>query len=365
MEAMTIMGMAASQARFLGLTARKSNVEYQGQQINQQRTALSNESANLYNEMMDLVVPTPPSTSDFLKTTYVLENSNSSYAAEDYTIANISKTYNNENEYNVTLSRKREYAGSQNATYELGAVTHTDVKNKENVVTHQTHKIPLIDTGMSGATTTIYYDESATDAYTGDNGSLKINKNQIYLAQDGKGLSGYDLCCKDSDEKYYFYQDSAGKNHFLTKSQLDEMISPTPKKTYEILYPYTYTKDETTEVVATLEKSETGRFSSIVIADDQNYSNDLKGRPFNLSAVQEKDEIAYENAYNDYEYNKTVYDKRIADINAKTEIIQQEDQQLELRLQQLDTEQRAISTEMDSVSKVIDDNVDKTFKVFA
>ena len=27
------MGMAASQARFLGLTARKTNVEYEGQQI--------------------------------------------------------------------------------------------------------------------------------------------------------------------------------------------------------------------------------------------------------------------------------------------------------------------------------------------
>ena len=39
------MGMAASQARFLGLTARKNNVEFEGQQINQQRTALSNQTA--------------------------------------------------------------------------------------------------------------------------------------------------------------------------------------------------------------------------------------------------------------------------------------------------------------------------------
>ena len=35
------MGMAASQARYLGLTARKTNVEYEGQQINQARTALA------------------------------------------------------------------------------------------------------------------------------------------------------------------------------------------------------------------------------------------------------------------------------------------------------------------------------------
>lgn len=38
------MGMSDSQARFLSLTARKTNVEYEGQQINQQRTTLSNES---------------------------------------------------------------------------------------------------------------------------------------------------------------------------------------------------------------------------------------------------------------------------------------------------------------------------------
>ena len=37
------MGLAASQARFLGLTARKSNIEYEGQQVNQQRTALAEE----------------------------------------------------------------------------------------------------------------------------------------------------------------------------------------------------------------------------------------------------------------------------------------------------------------------------------
>ena len=64
------MGMAASQARFLGLTARKSNVEYQGQQINQQRTALATESSNLFHQMMSLNVPTPPVTTDFYKTTY-------------------------------------------------------------------------------------------------------------------------------------------------------------------------------------------------------------------------------------------------------------------------------------------------------
>jgi hypothetical protein len=64
------MGMSASQARFLGLTARKNNVEYEGQQINQQRTVLANETANYYNDLLGMSVPVPPSANDYTKTVY-------------------------------------------------------------------------------------------------------------------------------------------------------------------------------------------------------------------------------------------------------------------------------------------------------
>ena len=68
------MGMAASQARFLGLTARKTNVEYEGQQINQQRTTLANQSANYYNQLLGMSVPVPPSVADYTKTVYSFED---------------------------------------------------------------------------------------------------------------------------------------------------------------------------------------------------------------------------------------------------------------------------------------------------
>ena len=64
------MGLAASQARFLNLTARKTNIEYEGQQINQQRTTLANQSASYYNQMLTLSVPTPPSTDSFRTINY-------------------------------------------------------------------------------------------------------------------------------------------------------------------------------------------------------------------------------------------------------------------------------------------------------
>ncbi len=76
------------------------------------------------------------------------------------------------------------------------------------------------------------------------------------------------------------------------------------------------------------------------------------------------DENAYNDAMNQYNYDMQVYEKKIADINAKTEKIQEQDRTLELRLRQLDTEQEALQTEMESVKKVIDKNIESTYKTF-
>ncbi len=84
------MGLAASQARFLQCTARRTNVEYQGQQINNARTVLANKSANAYNEMLALKVPTPPSQADYTKVKYSFKLPGSS-----------TKTYLTEDQYNT------------------------------------------------------------------------------------------------------------------------------------------------------------------------------------------------------------------------------------------------------------------------
>ena len=44
--------------------------------------------------------------------------------------------------------------------------------------------------------------------------------------------------------------------------------------------------------------------------------------------------------------------------------IQNKDKRFDLELQTIDTEHQAIQTEMDSVSKVMDKNIDRTFKIF-
>ena len=108
---------------------------------------------------------------------------------------------------------------------------------------------------------------------------------------------------------------------------------------------------------ALLETDGNGRFTTVKFDDDSVV--------YSLNVETVTDEDAYQDAMNEYLYKKEVYEKTIADINAQTSIIQQEDRTLELRLKQLDTEQNALATEMDAVKKVIKDNVESTFKTFS
>ena len=105
---------------------------------------------------------------------------------------------------------------------------------------------------------------------------------------------------------------------------------------------------------------ESGSYPAQILIDDDS----LNGSAYELSAVTEKDDTAYNEAMKQYEYQCMVYQQTIEEINAKTEMIQQQDKTLELKLRQLDTEQEALQTEMESVKKVIDKNIESTFKTF-
>ena len=143
---------------------------------------------------------------------------------------------------------------------------------------------------------------------------------------------------------YNSYNEGTGPNHIDDQSKLAYYNAS-----------YVSTKIEDTKK-ALLETDSQGRFTSIRLEDDT--------VQFTLNSETITDDAAYQDAMNQYYYENAQYDKMVQDINAKTSLIQQEDQQLELRLKQLDTEQNALSTEIDAVSKVVKDNVEKSFKTF-
>ncbi len=516
------MGMAASQARYLAIVARKSNCEYEGQQINQARTALANQSANLFNQMLGLNVPVPPSTQDFTKTQYSytdgfnestidswqqLSSADPEYnyvvthhyyteqytgsqkmlndpqvqfyneipkitAANDYSTnieaiqdaledfieaeknlelketaqamqavkaANINSYSENTTYTNITEAKfeNSQYSFTCNNT----TVTFSEYDSSDKNTPHKevTEAIAIMEAnGVENINTDlIYVDANGNFAFKSDLDALiegktilpvftktsvkKVNDDLIKANNDLLGAkSAYynaeaayealnvpsyvgnsELTCiaeLTKDQQAEIQQIIADMKDQKIKTNLSNCFSTdeagNPKYdggiysfklngiTYYTTYydlvdtansgtginniddqqklPYynaTYvsTKVEKTEK-ALVETDGNGRFSSIRFEDDS--------MTYTLHMETITDDVAYQDAMNQYYYENSKYDKMVQDINAKTSIIHQEDQQLELRLKQLETEQKALVAEMDAVSKVVGDNIDKTFKTF-
>lgn len=346
------MGMSASQARFLGLTARKNNVEFEGQQINQQRTTLSNQSANYYNNLLGMSVPVPPSVDDYTKTVYTFEDG----ALTNQITAMIAKgaTY--------TVSYLRQWTDDFSVVSASTSIVNANEDKTAFRVGSQNLRvlgtIPLKDNGTYDA------EKGGNDPYLESLSAkqlenlIKEEKEYIKLLQEKYGAGNYLVrYIQDSttgEYNPYFYSENDLKNAIYEDGTGN---SQSNINCYKI---GAETKTEEVKAVENceIEKDSSGRYINITIP------NGDKEITYSLTTSTTTDQAAYEDAMNQYEYDKYEYDQAINEINAKIEIVQAQDKNLELRLKQLDTEQSAISTEIEAVSQVIDKNVESTFKTF-
>lgn len=255
------MGLAASQARFLQLTARRSNIEFMGQQINQQRLTLANQSAGLFQRQLALVAPTPPTSSSETYTT----------PAYSFTCAvtGVNKTI-------------------KFVTNALGVVTGAYI----------TYNVTDPGTGVSSSKTVSVLGTPATGS--GDNVSNGLVNSSwttdITFDSSTSRLNQLNLSVWDI---------SSGAAVSHTYSSLDLTYAP--------------------------------------IFDEAKYNDDM----------------------NKYEYQKTQYDQQVELINAQTADIQHKDVSLELKMKQLDTEHTSIQTEIEAVQKVLQTNIEGSFKTFS
>lgn len=354
------MGMAASAGRFLGLTARKTNTEYEGQQINQQRTTLSNQSANYYNQLLGMTVPTPPSVSDFTKTVYTfqdgaLNNSITSLIAQGSGNYLISYTASWTDDFAKVAAPPSIVTRSGSAgayKYAVGARELRELSKYEADGTTVKSTIPVDDKGN----------------YTGDDPYFKtLSPEQIKNAAKeeaeynkmlgaGTWLTRYTQNTSTGQWTPTFYKKEDLENGNTT---FDDATGASQSNIPAYTIGSAPKTEERKGVPARLEQDSTGRIISITLnpggPDEATYA---------VKTNTLTDQAKYEDAMNQYEYNKFQYDQSIQEINAKIEITQAQDKNLELRLKQLDTEQKAISTEMDAVQKVIEKNVESTFKTF-
>ena len=319
------MGMAASQARFLNLTARKTNIEYQGQQINEQRTSLSNESADLYNQMLTLQVPTPPNTQDYTKVQYTFMMPG---GVDEANVSQIVPT-GTPGEYSVVFSYK---------TVELGMPACAD-NEKSRAVKNGTDY--LITTVEGKTYTSIKYDSSNAEHKT-------IHEDAITKVLDGSTDDVYFINVGTEEApRYQYYLD-------------DELSTATAAGASSNAVTYYSAQD--------VEVYKEDKYTPCTINRDvynrvQSFTHN--GTSYAVTTKTITDEDSYNDAMNEYTYQSYLYEQTMAEINAKTSIIQAQDRTLELKLKQLDTEHNAVQTEIEAVKGVCKKNVEDSFKTFA
>ncbi|MBP3846398.1 hypothetical protein J6I39_01475 [bacterium] len=357
------MGMAASQARWISLAARKTNVEYEGQQINQARTALSNQSSELWNRLYQMDVPVPPSTTDYTKTKYTFNIGDSTKSitdiqAADYYDPDDGITYNSYVTYTADVI---EYKGIRNTNSKSQVQHVTDPAEGDPYYMVGTRKLTCMGncdpTSDNWDTYIVALRQIATDwpDSTVAKEWKKINpddtKDPSTTAKDYEHLHFW----KDAQGNVNFAVDGAAGSAVTGNDTLEYCIS-NPDEALHSYYAQNQTVKQTLSKYAIVDYDSSGRAKTIQL--------EKSSAVYDLTTTTQTDDEAYNNAMNDYYYQKQVYEKRVQDINARTEQIQTEDRTLELRLKQLDTEQNALQTEMDAVHKVISKNIESTFKTF-
>lgn len=245
------MGMSASQARYLSLTARKSDLEFRGQQINQSRLMLSNQSANLYSSMLTMSVPTPPVETDFMKDVYTFSMGGDNTTLSSYKLSMGKDGYG----YDILYSKPA-------TTKQLTASSVSDV---QRAITRQASKLPAGQNSIANNLIKVAtkYDDSKADQ--------KSAPNVTWLAQEtssehqGKTTTTGTTITTDDGSNFSLYKQLWGtaikkvndnkkydKNNAIYSSIVKNKMSFTgtePDESGKI----TYNKDEETSNMSKLE----------------------------------------------------------------------------------------------------------------
>ncbi len=335
------MGMAASQARFLQLTARRSNIEYQGQQINQQRLALANASAGLFEKMLTLAVPTPPSSQD---DKYYKQGYNFTDPVDD-----IQKKVSWVTISDSPVAATRDTAISDLLVDSLG-VTVTAVTTGNNT--------SITFTSPEGVTASV---TAATIGVAAGWGVDPNNATEVAAQQ-----TAMDALVNAMGIPMTAEQRALGYTNVIRNVTIEHNI-------YDPDGNFT-TSTETGPAV--LQFDNLNRLLNVTLLNGTaiNMTDEqalLDGKTNHIGAGESLtyasvfDQVTYQNDVNKYEFQKAAYDYQIERINAETKQVQVQDKSLELKMKQLDTEHNAVQTEMEAVQKVINKNIESSFKTFA
>ena len=396
------MGMSASQARLIALTARMSDTEYEAQQINQQRLILANKMNEVQEMLVNMDVPTPPSKIDYAIDNFtgklegskvsVRRNSKGKLTAYVKTSGSVVKTTSGTNGGDLKIKLAKPAELPKPAGEKTGLID--DLDNEIQAYTtdqigSMCQKYYVLDNGtprhlkesdfIDGV---LQYSESELLETNEKNGTeytiASSSTSGNVTSADGKktgSVSTIPEAMEDNSDLKNAFEALKHSNPEYSEDELRKLYSLV---TYgDGTYAFVRTKDYTNGdgQVLIFEVSPNGDFDEelgdnyeITYSNTGNVNglrNKATGETTLLTSEQAFDENAYEEATAEYKYKKVIYDQEQNKYNKQTSIYQRQDKMLELKLTRLDNERNALNTEIEAVKKVIQDAIDRGFKTFS
>lgn len=352
------MGLAASQARYLALTARKSDLEYQSQTINTRRIQLAYKTAEIakaYSEGMNnqkIMYSVPTKTVDGKTTdtwkelTYqglldegcVLIGTNGSKVnPQPYKIESLkgslsysmtatgAPTYDS---YNKIPESLREFYMENPNKVEESNETDTETEGTEETNEPETTKWMLkLTLDSSEYEKLLKADTSLARFYTG------IFSEETTVSHDAKAYEN----SRDSVDIQSLLV--SGKAQIVTKGFFDFLVAN----------GYTYDKGISPQLYQQL--------TDMWTSQTQGYN------------IDGQDSVIDWRTDESSQFKQRNYTEDDADVLARYEAataeVQAQDKVLEVEEKNIETQHKAIETEMESVKKVIQKNMEETFKIFS
>ena len=349
------MGLSASQSRFLQLTSRRNDNEYQAQQINHARSAVAEKMQQIskkYSEGINnrrLMFLTP------------VNDGSTAVNSVRLTYNTITAAYPDGLGYSLVTKDGIEVKPLAKETKEIIAEARKNLETAQN-----TKILKLNQTQADGSNVATPVDGS----------NFQELLQNYTIKQNGENVNKYSLAEKvQGMDALQFAQYWANNNMSL-------QVFGQEKENEFITYQVDIDKVEQAEanLEKALKQSEEVQHESFLYDDrclDPEYlQNQLRSGAWTLQKLDYDDvdletgapkkvQVHYGSLALVADELDTDDDASVtAEYNSQMDYYQHKDKQLELELQRLQTSHNAIQTELDSVKKVIEQNVEKSFKTF-
>ncbi len=380
------MGMAASQARLLTITARMHDVEYQAQSIQNAKIQLSTQSDQIYQDYLEALDATTLTIKDYEGNT-VIANFNNLFGIDSVDTKDKYALFDDRGRLVVedeiaTAYNEFKDSGAESDAYAFamwmlnpngGNPEDIDLKDAEDTVAADTSNLSdksdnlnkiisdlgekditcksdlqnaIVDAENSGDAARAKTLQKALDEYEGLEKSYRYklyqqNAEKVYNAQYGEDGEGY----FDQDDFNYYVRMYNEIQQAGGCVSIDEFDGP-------------LNGDASTDGDWLKNQLSSGKFSiSIVNTDKKN--GDIS---FSTTSTATDSSLAETTTST---IDKKALAKAEAEYEHESKKIDQKDKKYDMELSKLETERTALTTEYDSVKKVISDNIERTFGIFS